>query len=456
MPDVQMTLDVTNVMADAVGDEHGLTQADLDGLRGRLAEIAEALEARRGKDLGFMTLPGDAELVAACKAKGDEIRSWASDFCVLGIGGSALGNTTLNSALCHPFHNDLPAGHPSRNGAPRLHVLDNVDPALLAGFTEMLGDDSATTVFNVISKSGSTAETMSQFLFIRDLLKAKGLDPARHIVATTDPAPEKSILRRIATAEGYDTFPLPANVGGRFSILTAVGLLNAAVAGVDLDELMTGAAAMDDACRTADGPAALWAAVNYLGFERGKPISVLMPYSNALRTLSAWFCQLWAESLGKRDGLGAKDVYTGPTPVGAVGVTDQHSVMQLFQDGTFDKLVTLVEVDNLLDGDQAICPSQAEDELAYLTGDQTFGKLMAAELSATRAALRDKRRPNATLRIPAVTPRTLGELFMFFEWAVSYAGYLWEVDAYDQPGVELGKIFTYGLMGREGFDPPKV
>jgi len=458
MAETQTVLDTANVFVEAVGSEHGLTHGELDALAERIADCHGRLERRRGKDLGFMLLPYDGELAAQVTRKAEELRAWVRNFCVLGIGGSALGNMTVCGALNHPFHNLLPHGHPARLGAPRMFVLDNVDPSLIAGFALAVEDELAETAFNVISKSGSTAETMSQFLFVRDLLRRKGLDPARQIIATTDADPERSILRRIADADGLATFPLPANVGGRFSVLSAVGLLTAAVAGVDVDELLAGAAAMDERCRTGsleENPAALYAAINYAFYEKGKPISVLMPYSNALSRLGDWFCQLWAESLGKRDGLSGKDVFAGPTPVRAAGVTDQHSVMQLFQDGRFDKLITLVEVEELHAEKVPICGGQAEAELSYL-GDRTFGELLSAELAATRAALRDKHRPNVTLRIPQVNARTLGELFMFFEYAVSYAGYLLDVDTYDQPGVELGKVYTYGLMGREGYEPPRV
>ncbi|KPK62792.1 MAG: hypothetical protein AMK73_05680 [Planctomycetes bacterium SM23_32] len=452
-----LQLDATNVYADAVGDEHGLKPQEVQALAGRIAAAHAEIESRRGGDVGFMELPYDAAALSAVTDKASELREWCRNFVVLGIGGSALGNIAVHAALNHPFHNLLPEGHPARLGAPRVFVLDNVDPALLDGFLDVVRDELDATVFNVITKSGSTAETMSQFLWARDLLRREGCQPGRQIVATTDLSPDRSLLRRIADEEGFFTLPIPANVGGRFSVLSAVGLLSAAVGGVDVRELLAGAAAMDRACRAeglAANPAALYAAVLYLFYGRGKPITVLMPYSSALRRLADWYCQLWAESLGKRDGLSAEGVFVGPTPVGAVGVTDQHSVMQLYQDGAFDKVLTLIEVERPLgDGDVPICRGRSEPELSYLA-ESTFGALFAAELTATRCALRDKRRPNLTLRVPAVSARSLGELFMFFQYAVTYSGCLYEVNTFDQPGVELGKQYTYGLMNREGYEPP--
>jgi glucose-6-phosphate isomerase len=453
-----LELDESNVYRQAIGAEQGLDPDHVEGLEGRIAKYHRQIEDRRGDDVGFMELPYDDELAAKIKEKANELRESCANFVVLGIGGSALGNIAVHTALNHQFHNLLPAGHEGRRGGPRIFVLDNVDPSLLRSFLDVIEDELEETVFNVITKSGSTAETASEFLFFRDLLRRNNLQPADHIVATTDPNPADSLLRRIAKADGYFTLPIPKNVGGRFSVLSAVGLLSSAVGGVDIDAMLAGAAAMDERCRTEDlheNPAALYAAIQYLFYEEGKPISVLMPYSHPLRRLADWYCQLWAESLGKRNGLHEEDVFVGPTPVGAVGVTDQHSVMQLFQDGPFDKVLTLVEVEEPLPGqDLPICQGDSEPELAYLA-EHTFGDLFGSELRATRAALRDKERPNLTLRVPRVSERTLGELFMFFEYAVTYMGCLLDVNTFNQPGVELGKQYTYGLMGRDGYEPPR-
>jgi glucose-6-phosphate isomerase len=453
-----LELDVANVFEESIGPEHGLSQEHLKGLAGRIGRHTQEIQERRGKDIGFMELPADRALSAAVNEKAAELRGWCRNFVVLGIGGSALGNIAVHGALNHAFHNLLPAGHPARLGCPRIFVLDNVDPALMAAFLDTVEGELDSTVFNVITKSGSTAETMSQFLFVRDMLRRRGLEPARQIIATTDPRTEKSLLRRIVKAEGYFSLPIPANVGGRFSVLSAVGLLSAAVAGLDVDELLAGAAAMDLRCTSAElaeNPAALYAAILYLFYEAGKPITVLMPYCNALRRLADWYCQLWAESLGKRDGLHEKDVFVGPTPIGAAGVTDQHSVMQLYQDGRFDKVITLIEVGELLaGGGLPICQGESERELAYLAG-QSFDALFASELAATRLALRDKERPNMTLRLPRLDAAAMGELFMFFEYAVTYSGCLYDVNAFDQPGVELAKNYTYGLMGRPGYERPE-
>ena len=448
-----------NLFADAIGHEHGLASDELDRFPETVAQHTSDIQGRRGGDLGFMELPYDDALVERITEKAAELDSWCENFVVLGIGGSALGNITVNTALLHPQHNLLPADHPGRCGAPRVFVLDNVDPARVQGLVELLEGQMSKTAFNVITKSGSTAETMSMFLHVRDLLRRiDGCDPARQMILTTDPDPTRSLLRRIGKRDGHFMLPIPANVGGRFSVLSAVGLMQAAAVGVDIEALLAGAAAMDDRCQSERlelNPAATYACLLYQHYQNGKPIDVLMPYSHQLSAFADWYCQLWAESLGKRDGLQQKDVFRGPTPIASVGVTDQHSVMQLYQDGPFDKVLTLVEVDDPDRPELPICPGEAEPELEYLAGS-SFDELFGSELAATRCALRDKQRPNCTLRIPEVSEHTLGELFMFFEYAVTYSGYLYDVNAFDQPGVELGKEYTYGLMGREGHEPPEL
>ena len=454
---MDLQLDIGNILAENVGSENGLRREDLEGLAEDMKTYAERIEKRRGKDVGFMELPYDEQLADQINCMADQLRRWCRNFVVLGIGGSALGNITVHRALNHPFHNMLPIDHPARGGAPRIFVMDNVDPWKISGLMDIIKEEIPQTAFNVITKSGGTAETMSQFLSARELLEnSEGADPAQQIIATTDTNPEKSLLKRMAQEAGYETLPIPDNVGGRFSVLSAVGLLSAAVSGVDIDGLFEGARRADKACRVADmseNPAAQFAAALYLQHQNGKPMNVLMPYSEALSGLSDWFCQLWAESLGKRKDLDGHDVFRGPTPVPSVGVTDQHSTMQLYQDGPFDKVICFVEVADPGVEEQPICSEAGESELDYFEG-KTCGELFGSELEATRAALRTKNKPNCTVRVPAVTPEALGELFMFFEYAVTFSSFLYNVNAFDQPGVELGKQYTYGLMGRKGYNPP--
>ncbi len=457
--EIKVRLNTDYLFQDAIGKEHGIAPADFDAMTEQISQITADIQKRRGGDIGFMELPYDGKLAEEIVKKSAEIKSWCRNFVVLGIGGSALGNTTIKNALQHSFHAQRPPSPQGSGGNPRVFVLDNIDPVLIKDFFDFLGDQLPQTAFNVITKSGSTAETMSQFLHVRDLLdRTEGCDSARQMILTTDSDPEKSLLRRIGKENGYYMLPIPANVGGRFSVLSAVGLLSAAVGGCDIQNLLDGAAAMEKVCcndNLYENPAAVYACGLFRHYQMGKSISVMLPYSHRLGSLALWYCQLWAESLGKRDGLDEKDIFTGPTPIASIGVTDQHSVMQLYQDGPFDKVITFLEVHQCSQIDVPICESDVEPELTYLQG-KSFNDLFQAELAATRCALRDKQRANCTLHLPDLSEHTLGELFMLFEYAVTYSGYLYGVDAFDQPGVELGKKYTYGLMGREGFEPPKL
>ena len=340
----------------------------------------------------------------------------------------------------------------ARAGRPRLHVLDNVDPETIAALLDRL--DLATTLFVVTSKSGGTAETMSQYLVVRARLERAGLAPARHLVFVTDP--RNGALRPLAEAEKIAALDIPANVGGRFSVLAPVGVLPAALIGIDVAALLDGAADMARRCDSAElarNPAGTFAALQYLADTRaGKPMQVLMPYSDPLRDFAAWFVQLWAESLGKIRPDGRS---VGPTPIAALGATDQHSQVQLFMEGPADKTVTFLAVRER--GTDVEIPRLHGDvtELAYL-GGHTLGELIDVEQRATAGALARRGRPNMTLHLDRVDAWHVGALIMFFEIATAYAGQLYGVNAFDQPGVELGKQFAYALLGRPGADAARA
>jgi glucose-6-phosphate isomerase len=300
---------------------------------------------------------------------------------------------------------------------------------------------------------------MAQYLVARGWIEETvDTDRARgHFLFTTDAG--VGALRQIAEAEGIPALPVPENVGGRFSVLSPVGLLPAAVCGVDVDALLAGAADMEARCRVPElgaNPAGLLAVLLHAAdTEVGRHIHVLMPYADRLRSFALWFQQLWAESLGKAKALDGSPAHTGPTPMASVGASDQHSLLQLFIEGPRDKVVLFVAVAD--PGADVAVPGRHPEipSLSYL-GGHTLGELLDAERRATAEALRREGRPNATLLVPALEARALGELFMLFEVATVYAGALYGVDPLDQPGVELGKGLTYGLMGREGYDVPDI
>jgi glucose-6-phosphate isomerase len=253
---------------------------------------------------------------------------------------------------------------------------------------------------------------------------------------------------------------VPTDVGGRFSVLSPVGLLPAALVGIDVDGLLSGARRAierSEADNLLQNPSALYAALHWAAdTQLGARIHVLMPYTDRLREFAEWYRQLWAESLGKRVDRNGKVVHVGPTPVAAVGATDQHSQVQLFMEGPFDKVITFITVEDF--GMDVPIPNQPgvqeslPPDLAYLPG-HTLGELLRAEYQATSAALTQMGRMNCTLRFPDLSAETLGEAIMFFQLATGYAGAWYGIDPFDQPGVELGKRLTYAAMGRPGYEP---
>jgi glucose-6-phosphate isomerase len=344
-------------------------------------------------------------------------------------------------------------------GGPRLFVLDNVDPLLVGRVLDEVAREDpgfAHTVVNVISKSGETAETAAQFMVIRSMLKsALGDDHASHVVAVTDP--HQGTMRAICEAEGYATLPVPNGVGGRFSVLSPVGLFSAAMCGIDIEGLLDGAAEMDTRCSDTSplgNPAALLAWLLVELARGGKTNHVLMPYGNALSGLADWYRQLWAESLGKSVDRDGNEVFAGFTPIKALGTTDQHSQIQLYREGPNDKVIGLVVAESV-DRDLEIPAGLDADSLRYLQG-ATLGGLLAAEKRATEYALVESKRPNYTITLPRLDAYHVGQFIQLWEVTTAYAGLMLNVNPYDQPAVETGKVATFGLMGRSGYEDWKA
>jgi len=449
---MRIRLDYNNMMTDFLGDR-GIEPDRVQDLQPRLHDALIALAQKRERgETAWRDLPTNQETVVKKIEKiADTIRDTFDTFVVLGIGGSALGPIAVQQALNHPHYNEL--DDEDREG-PRLYVVDNVDPEKMQALWDVVDPES--TCFNVITKSGSTSETMSQFLIVSNLLKDMiGKGWQQHIIATTDA--EKGNLIKIARQEGFNTLVVPDGVGGRFSELCPVGLLPAAVCGIDIRELLSGAAYMDEFCSNpdpAENPAAMAAALMYIAMNEGKNISVMMPYADSLRYIADWYAQLWAESLGKKVDLDGNVVNAGQTPVAALGVTDQHSQVQLYTEGPFDKVVTFLTVDQYRDTHDI--PSGYEDipAVAFL-GDHTLGELIQAEQAATEYALVKAGRLNRTIRLPEVNAFTIGQLLYLMEVETAVTGELLHINTYDQPGVEEGKNATYALMGRPGYEEKK-
>ena len=460
-----LVLDFANCLAERVGEQHGLTRSEFEAgaepMRRFTDELAKMQDAG---EIRWRQLPVDPmrkthlnrirEIIESVNAHSEERHGGPiKHLIVLGIGGSALGNIAIQAALRPHNWNAIPS---EIRGGPCLHVLDNVDPRLIRDtidFVRHTDPGLQRTVVNVISKSGETAETAAQFLLFREIMKdTVGERWARHIIATTD---ERSgTMRSIVDHEGYESLPVPDGVGGRFSVMSPVGLFSAAMCGIDIAALLDGAADMDKRCSDPDyrkNPAAMLAFLLIsLTQKKGKWGHVLMPYCNGLYGLADWYRQLWAESLGKRHDREGNEVFTGPTPIKALGATDQHSQIQLYREGPNDKVVGFLEVGDF-GGDFEVPGTLPNEAVEYLFGAR-FRELLNAEKKATEFALVESRRPNFTIRFPNVSAHTVGQFFQLWQVATAYAGLMLNINAYDQPAVETGKKATFGLMGRSGYE----
>ncbi len=450
---MQISIDYNNMMADYVGQEQGFTDDDIDKNKKIALSAFNTVKENRGKGMmGWTELPyNQKEIVEDILKTAKDIKKKFENFVVLGIGGSALGPIAVFQALCHLRFNELPK---KVRKAPKLYVEDNVDPERMCALLDVI--DVEKTCFNVITKSGATSETMAQYLIIMDILKAKLKDKAsENIIATTSAT--KGNLIKLAKKENMKTFYIPDGVGGRFSQLSPVGLLPAAVVGIDIKGLLAGAEYMDKICSNSNirkNPALLLALFQFLSMKKGKNISVMMPYADSLKYIADWYCQLWGESLGKAIDNDGNEVFVGQTPVKALGVTDQHSQVQLYREGPFDKVITLIGVENFRK--TVDIPYGCDDiaDVAFLSGN-TMNKLINAERMATEYALTTAKRLNHTIMLNEVNAFTIGQLLFLFEMETAFAGAMLNIDTFNQPGVEGGKNATYALFGKKGYEKTK-
>lgn len=450
---MKLQFDYTYMMADVIGPEHGIQEQELLAMGDVSLQIHQDLVRRREAGaLPFYELPFDQKMQDSVRTLADQLAGRFENVVVLGIGGSALGTLALFRALC-PLHHNL-LDRTQRGNRPRLFVQDNVDPDGFSQIFDLL--DPEETVFLVISKSGTTVETSSQFLLAQEwIVRQRPNRWQDHFVLITDP--EKGELRKLVASEGFRSAEIPAGVGGRFSVFTPVSLLPLALVGVDIGRLLSGAAEMAGRVMQPDfmkNPAYLNAVLQYLADRKGKTISVMMPYSDRLRDVADWYRQLWAESLGKKFNLEGQIVHAGPTPVKALGTTDQHSQVQLYMEGPFNKVITFLALRDY--GSSLVLPQMdCAPDLGYLAG-KTMADLIHNEQQATALALAKNQRPNCTVTLDGVTPDSVGALLYWLEVQTVFSGGLYRIDPLDQPGVEEGKEFTYGLMGRPGYESKKV
>lgn len=429
-----------------IGCENGLNlQYEFENYRDRIANIISDLNKRkdkRGQWLQWMNLGYSEETVWYVKEYASMVQGRFDNILVLGIGGSALGGLAVTEALLKPYWNLLT--EEQRGGLPRIFFLDNIDPDSMTALLKML--DLSKTLVNVITKSGSTAETMSQFMIVKSILEQElGSNYRYNIVATTDK--KTGVLRQIAEQEGYKTFVVPDDVGGRFSVFSAVGLLPFALVGLDIDEIVNGIKDMDLALKNTninENIAAQNALIHYLlDTQKGKNMSVMMPYSSRLKYVSDWFVQLWAESLGKNDNV-------GPTPLKALGATDQHSQIQLYNEGPNNKIINFIRVEEF-DNTLQIPNIFEYTGIGYL-GGKSINRLLNAEADATRVSLTDNKRPCITISLDKIDGYNLAQLLYMLEVQTAITGELYGIDTFNQPGVEQAKNYTYAFMGRAGYE----
>jgi glucose-6-phosphate isomerase len=447
----QIKIDYKNVTSAVIGAKDGITPGQIKSLGKKIKPLISKInKQRKAGETPFRDLPYNKGISKRVNTLVKTLQKECNYLVVLGIGGSALGNIALDTAL-RPF---LPDPKDKQSGRPQLFVFDNVDPDQFGSFLDYIKPQLKRTVFNVISKSGRTSETAAQFMIVREML-IDALGKAgyqKQVVATTDA--RAGTLRTIADIDKLETLEVPDGVGGRFSVLSAVGLFSAAMCGINLNQLLAGARDMDARVKTArflENPAAINAAINYHYYTHGKPISVMMPYSYALKDMADWYRQLWAESLGKKLDLDKREVWIGPTPIKALGTTDQHSQVQLYREGSNDKLFTFLQVNNFAKSLKIGPAPDCSPELGFLAGKK-MSTLFNNEKKATEYALMESNRPNLTVIFDKVNAYTVGQFIYLYEVTTSFMGALLDINPYDQPAVELGKEATFALMGKEGYE----
>ena len=412
-----MQIDIGNALA-AVADP-GVAEAGLEELDDRVGAAHERIVAGRDQgSFGYAALNLPTETDPAAVRETVEPVADAEAVLTVGIGGSALGAATLSAGL-----GPAPVDH---------RVLDNVDPVHVRATLANL--PLADTAVHVVSRSGTTAETLANFLVVRAAMNDAGVDWTERTVVTTG---TEGPLRSLAETHGLPALSTPDAVPGRFSVLSSVGLVPAAICGHDIEALLAGAAeaAAGLSGSLLDCPAYAYGGVAYALDQRGAGINVMLPYTERLEPFAEWFAQLWAESLGKNGG--------GQTPVRALGVTDQHSQLQLYRAGPRDKLVTLLRTRERPDRP---IPDADIEPLAYL-GGTTLGDLLDAEFEATEASLAAAGQPNVRIEIDRLDARGLGDLLFNMEAACILAGELYGVETFTQPAVEWGKRAARGLLG---------
>lgn len=422
-------INYSGVMSSAIGDGNGLTDREVKYYAESFESIYKDFIIDKN-NYGFVKILDDPDVIKKSRDFYNNNKHF-KNIVVLGIGGSALG---LKAIL-----NLYSFSKIERN----FYILDNIDPSYLKHIFEKI--DLSQSLFFVISKSGETVETLSQFLYAYSVVKKNNLDPKKHFIFITDP--EKGFLRDISKKEGIITFDVPKDLGGRFSVLSYVGLLPAFFIGEDISEIIEGTKVIDknflETC--------LFSNILYLlNVRRGKSNVVFFHYGDRLEKFCQWFSQLWAESLGKKFGNNGEILMTGQTPIVAKGVTDQHSQLQLYLEGPKDKVIIMIKSNDKVNLNIPEVFTEY-DSVKYLSG-KSFDILFDAEFKGTYGALIKESVPTISIEIEELNLKTLGALFYFFELATAYSGKLYNINPFDQPGVEIGKRIAFSILGKSGYN----
>ncbi|MCX7835107.1 MAG: glucose-6-phosphate isomerase [bacterium] len=426
--------------------ENGITLPIINSYYHSKAQSAydKAIKLREIGEIAWADLPYDSGISDLCIEYAKQIRNQFYHFVQVGIGGSALGAQAILEALVNEVQDT--------NLGLTYEILDNIDPYEMKKLLQRY--DLNKTVFHIVTKSGSTPETMAQLFILFEFMKQKVGDQWRnHFYITTDP--REGDLKKWAVEEQLPTMHIPPKVGGRFSVLTSVGLLAASVFQLNVYKLLNGAKWIEKFCwdSNIEKNVALKLAVLLHRFQKEIGIQqfVMMAYSNRLYRLCDWFRQLWAESLGKRFDENGNEIYTGSTPIQALGATDQHSQVQLYIEGPKDKLILFLsspfEVDLLIPKS----PFQFETSLKYLE-KHYLGELLLTEMLATQIAFLEAGRPTLHIELNGHTPEAIGAFFYLWEMVTMFAGFLNHINPFDQPGVEAGKKNTAAMLGKVGMD----
>lgn len=449
-----LSLDVNYMLAEPLGADSGLTQQEIEVTFPAAGQIQKALDdLHHLGQLPFQDLPVQEEEAQQLAQQAGKVCEAFHHVVVLGIGGSALGPACLYDFLTPPFDRLLPQ---SRRKRPTLFVLDNIDGRVWRQLSETIELDK--TFFIVISKSGRTVETLAAFSYFRaKVIEQRGETAYReHFAIITDPT--EGPLRAIADHENILAFAIPPGVGGRFSVLSPVGLFPAACVGIDILEVLRGARHMHERSRETNlwiNPAYLSGIIHYLAAtQKNKRNRILMPYCEALESYTEWYAQLWAESLGKKETIDGKIAHAGSTPIRAMGATDQHSQLQLYLEGPQDKVVTFFTT---TDTAPLALPASYPQHPDFLgLHSREVGELLHIEYRATEQALRRKGVPSMTLHLPHLNEGTLGQLFYFAEMETVVTGELYNINPFDQPAVEAIKKYTKALLGFRGFEKERA